>query len=81
MAKRSWSDFTPQQRAAISAVGAAELLFKMLALRDISRRDADQIRGSKRLWRAAQLVNTLGPLSYFLIGRRNSPIPADSSSS
>jgi hypothetical protein len=38
--------------------------------RDISRRPPDQVRGSKRLWRLASAVNTLGALAYWLGGRR-----------
>lgn len=62
--------FSPRQRAAIVSLGLAELGMKIAAARDIQRRPADQIRGSKLLWRLALLVNTFGPLGYFLLGRR-----------
>ncbi len=62
--------FSPRQRAGIGVLAAAELVAKVAAARDIQRRPAEQIRGSKWLWRAALLVNTFGPLSYFLWGRR-----------
>lgn len=62
--------FSPAQRAGIGVLAAAELAAKVAAARDIQRRPADQIRGSKWLWRASLLVNTFGPLSYFLWGRR-----------
>ncbi len=62
--------FSPRQRAAIVSLGLLELGLKALAARDIQRRPADQIRGSKMLWRLALLVNTFGPLGYFLLGRR-----------
>jgi hypothetical protein len=38
--------------------------------RDISRRPPERVRGSKRMWRAASAVNTLGALAYWLGGRR-----------
>ena len=38
--------------------------------RDIRRRPAQQIRGSKGLWRFLSAVNTLGSVGYWLIGRR-----------
>jgi hypothetical protein len=38
--------------------------------RDISRRPPERVRGSKRLWRSASAVNTLGALAYWLGGRR-----------
>ncbi len=41
-----------------------------LTWRDIDRRPADQLRGSKRLWRMASAVNTLGAVAYWLVARR-----------
>lgn len=39
--------------------------------RDISRRPPGRVRGSKRLWRFASAVNTLGAVAYWLGGRRS----------
>jgi hypothetical protein len=38
--------------------------------RDIRQRPAQQIRGSKGLWRVFSAVNTVGAVAYWLIGRR-----------
>lgn len=38
--------------------------------RDIRQRPAQQVRGSKALWRVFSAVNTLGSVTYWLIGRR-----------
>jgi hypothetical protein len=62
--------FSPQQRVAIVSLGFAELALKLAAARDIQRRTTGEIRGSKLLWRCALLINTFGPLGYFLFGRR-----------
>lgn len=52
---------------------AATLGLLTAALADIRRRPASQIRGSKRMWVALSLINwLLGPLAYFIIGRRRS---------
>jgi hypothetical protein len=59
------------QRAALLTLGALELSAKLAAARDIKRRPAEQIRGSKLFWRMALAVNTLGPLGYFVLGRRS----------
>ena len=40
------------------------------ALIDIKRRPAEEIRGPKAMWRAAMAVNLIGPVSYFVVGRR-----------
>ena len=70
MAKTTWSDLSEGQRTAIKILAGAEFLLKIAMLIDISRRPADQIRGSKGLWRAAAAINTIGPVSYFAFGRR-----------
>jgi hypothetical protein len=67
-----WSELSQRQRAIIGAAAAAELSLKVAALIDIKRRPADRIRGPKRVWRMAMVVNLLGPLSYFVFGRRRS---------
>jgi hypothetical protein len=40
--------------------------------RDIQRRPVDQMRGSKRLWRVASAVNTIGSVAYVAVGRKRS---------
>jgi hypothetical protein len=41
-----------------------------VALVDIYRRPAGEIRGRKGVWVATAFVNYVGPISYFLFGRR-----------
>lgn len=67
-----WNELDPRVRKAIVTVGAVEALLKIAALVDIKRRPASQIRGRKRTWALAMIVNSAGliPLSYFLFGRR-----------
>lgn len=65
-----WSDLTDRQRKLLVTAAACEASLKIAALIDIQRRPPSQIRGPKALWRAAMVVNLLGPLSYFLVGRR-----------
>jgi hypothetical protein len=62
--------FSPRQRAVVGVLAATELTLKLAAARDIGRRPADQIRGSKIFWWISLAVNTIGPVSYFLWGRR-----------
>jgi hypothetical protein len=70
MAEKKWSDLSEGQRNAIKILAVAELTLKILMLLDIRRRPASEIRGPKQAWRAASIVNTIGPVSYFLFGRR-----------
>lgn len=69
MAKKKWKDLPRLARIAIVAVGVAQLALTGAAHADISRRPADQIRGSKFVWRLITLVNFVGPILYFRCGR------------
>jgi hypothetical protein len=69
-AGRRWAELTDRQRGMLLTAAAAELALKVAALVDIRRRPAEQIRGPKTLWRAAMAVNLLGPVSYFVVGRK-----------
>jgi hypothetical protein len=73
--KKSWKDMPPAARFGTVIIGAAQLAFLAAAQRDISRRPAEQIRGSKKFWRLATLVNFIGPSSYFAFGRKRLPPP------
>jgi hypothetical protein len=65
-----WARLSERQRALLVGAAVAELSLKVAALVDMAHRPADRIRGPKLLWRAAMAVNLLGPLSYFLFGRK-----------
>ena len=69
-AAQKWAELSDRQRALLLGAAAAELSLKIAALIDIKRRPAEQIRGPKALWRAAMVVNLIGPLSYFAFGRK-----------
>ncbi|MDV8149583.1 PLDc N-terminal domain-containing protein [Arthrobacter sp. B10-11] len=71
--KKSWKDLPPLARVGTVIVGAVQLSLLIAAQRDISKRPAEQIRGSKALWRMVTLINFVGPGSYFAFGRKNLP--------
>jgi hypothetical protein len=64
-----FKELSPPARAAAVVLGAIQIVLYAAAYRDISRRPAAQIRGSKAKWRAICLLNTVGPLCYFRWGR------------
>lgn len=41
-----------------------------LTWRDLRERPATQVRGDKKIWRTASVLNTLGSVAYWLVGRR-----------
>ena len=69
--RKQWSDLSPRQQRSVIAGGVVQvLLAAAAALLDLRRRPAEEVRGSKKLWAAATMVNFVGPLAYFLFGRR-----------
>ncbi|HZB81318.1 MAG TPA: PEP/pyruvate-binding domain-containing protein [Rubrobacteraceae bacterium] len=70
MAKKRWRDLTDLQKRAIVLSSAVQVALLAAALVDIYRRPQQGIRGSKRAWRAVSFVNLIGPVSYFLFGRK-----------
>jgi Phospholipase_D-nuclease N-terminal len=67
--KKRWSDFSPGQQTAIIVGGAIEIVLTATALRDLRRRSADQVSGSKAIWALSFVVQPFGPLAYFAFGR------------
>ena len=72
---RTWSDLSPGTRKFLLVSGAIEGVLKTVALVDLARRPAAEVRGPKWKWATAiVLVNSFGavPVAYFLRGRRKS---------
>jgi hypothetical protein len=68
--KKQWSDLSPQKQATVGVVGLVQLMLLAAALIDIRRRPAEQIKGSKRLWTLVAFINFVGPIAYFVLGRK-----------
>jgi hypothetical protein len=66
---KQFQERSPTQRVWAGALIAASLALVAAAERDIQRRPADQVRGSKSFWRLLCL-NALGAVGYFGWGRR-----------
>jgi hypothetical protein len=54
----------------LAALVAAEVVLAALTWRDIRDRPAEQIRGSKGLWRFVSVINPGNSVAYWLVGRR-----------
>lgn len=53
-----------------AAVAVVHTTAAALTWRDLRTRTAAEVRGDKRIWRTASVVNTLGSVAYWLFGRR-----------
>jgi hypothetical protein len=67
--KQRFSEYPPAKRAWIAVIFIVSLGVVAAAERDIQHRPADEVRGSKILWRLICL-NALGSAIYFRWGRR-----------
>jgi hypothetical protein len=70
MQPKQWQDFTDRQKRGIVVLGLFQLALLAAALIDIRRRPAEEINGSKRLWTMVVFINGIGPIAYFLLGRK-----------
>jgi hypothetical protein len=70
VARKSWKDLSDQQRRLVVVGATVQFALQFLALRDLCRRPADQVRGPKWFWLPVTFVNVLGPIVYFVLGRR-----------
>ncbi len=68
--KVRWSDLSPRRQTAVVLGGIAELVMTTIALADLARRPAKQLRGSKLVWLVTFVVQPVGPILYLLVGRR-----------
>ena len=71
--KKTWKELSPTAKFGTITAAVVQLSLLVAAQRDISHRPAEQIRGSKTLWRLATLINFVGPGSYFTFGVKRGP--------
>lgn len=65
-----WKDLSPQTKMRFMVMGAIQIALLVTALWDIRRRPATEIRGRKGLWMAISFINFVGPIAYFIFGRK-----------
>lgn len=68
--RKKWTDLTPFQKSMVVLLGFVQVTLLIAALVDIRDRSPEEINGDKRLWTLLAFVNYIGPISYFLFGRK-----------
>jgi len=68
--KKRWEDLTQQQRISIVVMGAIQVGLLAAALVDIHQRSEEELTASKRAWTMISFINFVGPIAYFLFGRK-----------
>ena len=74
---KRWQDLNPTQRVFVIIGAIVQITLLALAQRDLAKRPAEQVRGPKGVWRMATMVNFVGPIAYFLWGKRRAAAGAD----
>lgn len=74
MKNRKWSDLSRTQRIMIIVMGAIEFSLMASAMADIYRSPTQEVNGSKRKWYSIALISWVGPISWFLWGRKRLPV-------
>jgi hypothetical protein len=63
------------QRLLAAVIVPIQILFAVLAWRDLSRRSDERVRGKKKFWRVFVTLNPGNAAAYWLFGRRAYPRP------
>jgi hypothetical protein len=74
MPKKRWSDLSDREKTAVLVMASVQISLAVTAWVDLARRPPELVRGPKAAWAFCIAVNFVGPISYFTIGRRRSPI-------
>ncbi|MBE0009955.1 MULTISPECIES: PLD nuclease N-terminal domain-containing protein [unclassified Arthrobacter] len=67
---RKWSDLSDRQKAMTLVMGSIQLSLAATAWTDLAKRPPEQVNGPKLAWTAIIAINFVGPVLYFVIGRR-----------
>ncbi|MBC9821190.1 PLDc N-terminal domain-containing protein [Terrabacter sp. MAHUQ-38] len=70
MRKKSWGDLSNPQRGWVVIGAVVQVGLQLVALRDLRHRRPEELNGPGWAWACATFVNTVGPLAYFVFGRR-----------
>nr|WP_307433409.1 PLDc N-terminal domain-containing protein [Pseudarthrobacter defluvii] len=70
--KKTWKEMSTGSKVGTILTAIVQVSLLVAAQRDISRRPAELINGPKAAWRAASFVNFIGPMGYFIFGRKGS---------
>lgn len=63
---------TRAQQVRVILLAVLQIALLAAAATDLARRPADQIRGKKRVWAGVISINYIGPILYFVRGRKRS---------
>lgn len=71
--KKKWSELSGPAKTGTILMTLIQVGLLIAALVDIRKRPAEEINGSKALWTGLVFINYVGPIAYFVKGRKQLP--------
>ena len=68
--KKTWKELSSGQKGRGALMIGIQLGLQAVALKDLKRLSAAEVNGPQAACAAGTVVNFLGPIAYFLFGRR-----------
>ncbi|MET1043516.1 MAG: PLD nuclease N-terminal domain-containing protein [Microbacteriaceae bacterium] len=68
--KMRWDEMSSSQQTGVLVTGSIQLALAATAWIDLAKRPSDQVNGPKALWAAIIAINFVGPIAWFIWGRR-----------
>lgn len=68
--KKRFSELPTSSKVLVVVGAVIQFALQGAAVRDLKRRPAAEINGPKALWGAVSFINFIGPLAYFVVGRK-----------
>ncbi len=75
--RKKWSEISGPAKVGVVVTTLIQFGLLFAALADIRRRPAAEINGSKAMWTGLAFVNFVGPIAYFVKGRKRLPAAAE----
>ena len=72
--RKKWEDLSAPQKSAVAILGIVQVILLIAALADLRKRSPEEINGDKRLWTVVAFFDYIGPISYFLFGRKSAQL-------
>lgn len=70
MDNRRWDDLSAPEQTGLVVAASVQIALAATAWTDLAKRPAELVRGPKLVWAAIIAVNLIGPIAYFVFGRR-----------
>ena len=68
---KSWSAMSDRSKTMTLMAACVQISLAATAWTDLARRPAEDVNGPKAMWAVVIAVNFVGPIAYFISGRRH----------